>query len=898
MTGGPHQPDRSQSVTDSPRSGFIVDLTATTSPALTPFDQQVLGILIGCGGWNSISRSRLVALASEYGVSVDGLIKVVTGLSQYAGSGGPRLEVAQITAQSTYLQAESPPPSAASHTTIALAERWTPELRRQSYWATVKLIMLFGAVTILFGVISLQLLLPQAETTVSPPASPSEVEYSGRSLPPVVTTPTPELPGSRLAVFPVFPTFQGNSLPIDAADAADECPQLPALFSELARKLSLTDDPSEAVFRDWEYAVNTASIGWVLADQSTRYALKRGAEEVMFAASDMPQVSDRLLIQLNPPELRRLDTLDLWRGSWKVNMLAHLDQSTLLPPMVIEAARRQIESILNISSSKFQDEHSHAQEWLDKAIDRLVEVTEYDPNIYDLWEMWLFAQREVSDGHVSQNSLMRAIEAILRTNVDLSNPGPSVNVLGRLLNLVDFNQDVLVKQQVMMFFTSHELIATHDLWVLTSLLAQSDMTDWFDETMVLPADGNYAFRNRIRDAMEDHWPEIIEHVVVDVSAELPQMNIDLVQQWLALYARLTTELPDSHLQLTAVLHLNSLLSLSHLNAAALALAYQQDEQAQQIMQSLPQLTADRRDDMTQRLAHQRNRQPSGSDGRWTEEYDQVRRSTNEKIQLLQKLRSGVRTDLGPIDTVTFVREVYRGSSREIRALASTVLIERLSQGANVALEMLDQFPDAPLSDELSDLIYRFTGHILPPSGGETWIRETRIALTRHALELYQGGSHHSEVLTEQLTDSYLARLDIISNSLSTTTVIDTPDEAAHQLAETWYMRISLLGASHSIPADLSALTQRRAIRQRLAEDPLQDFVVAQLTILDYLAYQTAAHFPGVVPSLTRQYNLSVQQRQQYTHVLSQAVRVEHDIASLWQLRWQYLIDQESQEPQP
>ncbi len=892
MTSDPHKPDHFPPTIGTPRSSFVTDRSSSTSPILTPFDQHVLAILIGCGGWNSTSRSRLVALAAEYGVSVDGLIKVITGLSHYAGSGGPRLDVKQITAQHAHYQYESPPPSAASHTTITLAERWTPELRRKSYWATVKLIILFATVTILFGVLSLQLLLPQAETTVLPSVSPRVSDYTHQSSPSDIPGSVSSTTASRLAIYQKFPTFQGNSLPIEAADAADECPQLPALFDELARRLSLTDDPAESVFKDWEYAVDTASIGWVLADRSTRSALKRGVEEVMFAAGDMPQVSDRLLIQLNPPEFRGLDSLDLWRGAWEVNILSHLGQSKLLPPLVVEAARRQLESVFNIPPSEFQNEQFLAQKWLDLAISRLVEVTEYDPNTYDLWEMWLVAQREVSDGYVTQGSLMRAIKAIMLSNVDLSNPGPSINVLSRLLSMVDYNHDANVKQQVINFFADQEAITTHDLWVFTSLLAQTDWADWLDETMVLPADGNFAFRNRIRDAIEHHWPSIEETAASGASPELPQINIDLVQQWLILYARLTVELPDSQSQLTSVVHLNSLLSWSQLNAAALSLAYQQDEQARQIMQNLSQLTSDRQFNLPQRLIHQQNQQQLGSEGRWTDEYDQVRRSSNEKMQLLQNLRSGEKTDLGPIDAATFVREVYRGASHEIRTLARTVLIERFSKGANVALEMLDQFHGALLSYELSDLIHRLTGYTLPPSGSETWNREARIALARHALELYQGGAPHSDVLTAQLTDSYLSRLDIISGSPGSTTTVDTPDQAVHQLADSWFRRVNLLTAAHSIPADLPVLAQRRGIRQRLAEDPLQEFVAAQLTILDYLTYQTAVRYPDIIHALTRHYNLSMQQRQHYSHVLSQAVRVEHDIATLWQLRWKYVIDQE------
>jgi len=57
---------------------------APETAVLTDFDQDVLAVLIGCGGWNAQTRTRLVSLAAAYGVSVQGLHKVMTGLSERA----------------------------------------------------------------------------------------------------------------------------------------------------------------------------------------------------------------------------------------------------------------------------------------------------------------------------------------------------------------------------------------------------------------------------------------------------------------------------------------------------------------------------------------------------------------------------------------------------------------------------------------------------------------------------------------------------------------------------------------------------------------------------------------------------------------------------------------------
>ncbi|MHC4768653.1 MAG: hypothetical protein ACYTEI_08085, partial [Planctomycetota bacterium] len=47
---------------------------------LTDFDRHVLAVLVGCGGWNAAARSRLVAVAAAYGVSVGGLFAAPLGV--------------------------------------------------------------------------------------------------------------------------------------------------------------------------------------------------------------------------------------------------------------------------------------------------------------------------------------------------------------------------------------------------------------------------------------------------------------------------------------------------------------------------------------------------------------------------------------------------------------------------------------------------------------------------------------------------------------------------------------------------------------------------------------------------------------------------------------------------
>ncbi|MCA9296966.1 MAG: hypothetical protein KC983_10620, partial [Phycisphaerales bacterium] len=92
----PRRPRRPNATPGSP--GYPETADPGVRPiTLTAFDRRVLATLVGEGGWNARSRARLVAIASEFNVTMDGLMTVMRGLSGYARSGGHRLAVREIT---------------------------------------------------------------------------------------------------------------------------------------------------------------------------------------------------------------------------------------------------------------------------------------------------------------------------------------------------------------------------------------------------------------------------------------------------------------------------------------------------------------------------------------------------------------------------------------------------------------------------------------------------------------------------------------------------------------------------------------------------------------------------------------------------------------------------------
>jgi len=354
-------------------------------PVLTEFDRYVLAVLVGCGGWNASSRAQLVALAGSYGVGPTGLLKVVTGLSEYARSGGSPLGVAEITSGAARVIDPRPAPAATPRATEITANmaRMEPE---SDVWFTIKLSAGFGLLTILVAILFLRSVLsrPDAETISAAVNGEPATEIVDAQPTPMRS---PASSGVALVTFRPLPTFLGNALPMAATDAADQAPQVPDDLDLVARRLSIADDPSEAVFKSWEVALDTIASGWVLADLSTREAIDRAVHDVLHETTDTPSTGDRLLSALGPPRGALASPIEVWRGSWKAGMLGSISRSANLPPSVIQRARGLLGLALgDPGPDPIYGFVPAAAAWLDAAAAAMTEAIELDPDSFDARE--------------------------------------------------------------------------------------------------------------------------------------------------------------------------------------------------------------------------------------------------------------------------------------------------------------------------------------------------------------------------------------------------------------------------------------------------------------------------------------------------------------------------------
>ena len=865
---------------------------------LTEFDRHVLAVLIGCGGWNAASRMRLVLLAADYGVSVQGLLKVMTGLSSYARSGGPRLGVAEITAGF-----DGPARPAATAADQAQAKEWidrlAPELRDRTPRSTLTLAMLFGVLTIFCGTVAWRVLFTTA------PAPPAQVDALLRppvEAPATAGTPSVQPPApirQQPVSFPAAPTFQGQALTAEAAAAADECPQLVSEIELLGRKISIADEPSQAVYHGWDVTLETVATGWVLVDQRLLEQISDAILECLYAASDSPSVTDRLLQSLTPPSRRLDETVDVWRGAWNTATLATVASSRGLPPAVVQRARIQLELALGGPLQPGGDPfRAGAGAWLDHVAAILVDGMEFNPQIYDLWEFWIAAQRRLGRGDRYEAALMNAIELIMATSTDLARVGPSVNVLGRLVGLADFRSSPVVRDRFLAMFVEDSGIDSRDLWVMSSLLAGGAATSWFGSDLVLAEDADWMLRRRIADRIGDRWPE-------EATARREQVarvrgipvDPDLAARWFAVFQRIDAEAPAT----TDELRVAALLSASRLNEIAIRLTIgDADEAARQLDllerggSALPPPKSTGGSTSFRPSARGgagatagrgmpgRSGGGTGRDGEWAVAYEDAGRRVDERLQLLGTLRDSSGDDLGPIDAEVFVRAVYRSMPAEVRILARDILVERLSGGPTVAMELLDQFSSAAKTQATSDLIRRVTGWRLPAARAESWPVDVRLAIIHHVISLISPVNKVDELM-EAVRESYDSRRSCLDPNWMPSQRAAT---AAGQLAEAWRQRAVAVSsqARHPVPGDEAEIQRRHATRLRLAEGPLQMFVASQLALLDQMAYMAVADQAGLREPALGVLIDSARRRSRMSHVLSQAVEAEHAMNRLWSLQ--------------
>jgi hypothetical protein len=280
----------------------------------------------------------------------------------------------------------------------------------------------------------------------------------------------------------------------------------------------------------------------------------------------------------------------------------------------------------------------------------------------------------------------------------------------------------------------------------------------------------------------------------------------------------------------------------------------------------------------------RTGQPIGPDGAWATAYGQLGKGTDARTESLRSLRNTAGTDLGPIDAGLIVREAYRGSPTEVRSEAQAIIGQQFANGPNVAMQLLDQFPDAPAVESTSEMIQTITTRLLPGVRTSAWAAEARLALVQHVLDLRDAAGAPVDALIDPLIASYMNRLMLVKNDSSVTTTPSSPQEAASLLLRGLLSRAEFAAPPEPAPADLPNIQRRHNTRLSLADGPIQNFIACQLTILDVTVYAAVAEQPVVRARALEIMRQHAAVRSRLGTALEQSLDIERAILEIWRLR--------------
>jgi len=852
---------------------------------LTEFDRSVLAVLVAYGGWNAASRSRLVGLAAAQGVSVMGLIRVIRGLSDYAHSGGPALSMEQISSAS---QRASMQPTSRWIDNVQLLERFLPELQEPSTKATIKLSVFFALITLLVGLLALRLLMPE-----SLPRSTEQVQQP--VMVPVdedaTRTETPEQT-SEYADRPIRPmpmatplAMRGEARPGAAVEARSVLERELEELAAIGRRMSLASDPTEASFRSWDEAINLLATAWLLLDVSQVRQVEQAIVIALLQTAGRPDVSDRLLRPLTPQVGVLAESLDLPRGVFKTRMLGTLATHEQLSPVIRQRAARLLDVALRaVAPASGWDAHAASHAWLAEVLASLIDDVAIHADAADRWELWLVVQQRLYDAQQFNANLMDAATRLLHRHRNLAVSNEARRVLARLLLEADFRW-AIVYDTLADWYDDQSTISSQQLYAISTILFKLDRYPGMDEQLIVSPEADATQRADRFTRLSRVWPERFTSTRTEAASAL-QIDPDRALYWLDLYQRLHDRPvePSDRGWLVSTWH------TAMLNTAAAALATGEVNLAQRTMQQLESALQGTVPSPQLPSAQSQGPQRAAHGDSWAHRYEEARRNSDEKLALLQSLRTSLRrgNDLVPEDAAIFVREVYRGTPVQVRTLAQSILVEQLSFGRNVALEMLDQLPDAGRSPALADVLQQYTGSLLPDSSDPDWAYFTRLAVLEHVLSLWPNDQQFIDTLASELGRTYAVQTSLIARSPQREHMAVRPEVSAQSLLEAWSRATRSMPQTSTTTRVLDDLTRRHVIREQLASGPIQRFVARQLGIMDLLAHSLTIEQPQRAHEVRETLHQSTRHRVSINHALAQALEAERLMSQLW--KWRMGLD--------
>ena len=871
----------------------------STGIGITPFDRMILSILVASGGWNAASRGRITGLAALHSVHPKAMTRIMTGLSQVLRDGDLALPSGSFVADAASArrvsemedsaqklmggEGSSPRMTAAmDHVSMRLSREFSGE----TPGSRIRILIACGVCAIvLIGLFTLALTVPSPIVTQIEnqrvkqevldeelraialeelPDRSTEFLAGPDSVEPTAWTTRPSLVGSI-----------GSSRTDASLQALDWIEQL----GLLARKASLPGQASDvSLIRTYGSLLFDGGSHWPLLDPALRQQLIQASLRPVSASSGMPRAR-RLLDEIGSLADKDLAATEAsWRISWSRGLLAMVSGGADMPESLRTHARSLHSEVgTRRSSTRLQEDLfvRSAGVALDAMIPDLIVRLENDrEGASDQVESWLLAQKALRSGALFEVAILDAVGDLLRERVFIEPSSAIVDLLARLLGEVDFSSrafdPVLVRLNLMDWF-EHEGISSHNLWLVGSLFLRLGDVTWWSDELILPPDGDAAFRSEIADRIDSLWPRFS-------SGDRPRGVSVSSQEFRRLDAFLL-ETGETEGFADDVARFHEIRMFGHL---ILALEQYELDRRIEALESLRVAESLRSDGY--RLTRRSNElfsEPGRNttrDGGWAALWDRSRRDASDRLEALRELEGYEGGDLGVQDAAALAQVIFQGPTPDIRRLAQAITTDYFSEGPNVARALLDGFERPRRERATSQFIQSLSGRVLPAVGDDNWSLAARRQLVGHAFKLLQTSMHDIDRLAAEYTATLETRcrlrgsVSVRSGGSASSYLSDLVDAASSRLEDR--------SMQEPVPAQSGELTRRRAVRSFQAVREPQMAVAQLFSLMDLMCFETALLRPDLRARLIGRHSELTSSMAAATNVLDQILMLQREIARL------------------
>lgn len=741
---------------------------------LTALDRSIIAVLVAERGWNKQSRSRLVGVSAAYGLTVGGLLRILTALAESARSGrGPlskRNPTSNTPNRSWTKIPTSPKQSVLDDLMDEAAARFLPEFKEQTPETVIKLSVLFGLLSVIAIVLGLLVLRNADQKSDIAQAKSAELLRTNTVISSGIShNPTPQ----HKSPFSTYPTFKEDIFTQEIGTLVDHAADIPKTLITLNETITSAVAQGvlvpKQVVDQWNDSIQTLSKVWPFLDRSIQDETGELIVEIIINAQKDPQLIPRLFSSFILKDEARLQTQEMTtvQKPWFYGELARMTCSNAM----LSSTYQTIKSLADTSRLNCDVEETR-RDLIRSVGVFLVQNTELDSSILIRWEEWFAMVSREQSTHIADSIRFDIIQNILHSDLDLTRPTNTRKILGRLVKDIDWVSTDQSRDTLFSFYLEPKLSQV-DLWAFTHLLHDTGLIPWFHHDHVVEIEDPFAKRETITKDLSNIWPSASKLIQQERVLVLPAgYDPQLVELWRGLIFSTDDQSIPSAKQFALARRLNEI-------AAAMWIG--RPSRAWQLVDNLDQSM-----NYDEELL---SNTPNSSNGQLHDRFLNIQRDPQQMMELLNFIRTSEYTTLHPTDASLLARTALFHADPGIRREAVSIICDIFSTSPQIATALVNVLTARAKTPQVDALVAYLTDDILPPRHDSLWLMEARRAFVQHALT---AGKPELKALDQAVitaASSAIGEALLVDPTRIRPTHEITIQESYTQLVEAWNSRL-------------------------------------------------------------------------------------------------------------